>query len=169
MQKREASANPEEPPRADELFPPGRAIGSKGVIGSPARTPPPSPARLARPVSRPSPAAPGDLPLSPGPTSTAPGRRRGPRPSRRGAIGQPGRHSGGRALPTPPFLPLHPPSQEKTAVGPGWQPTAGGESRGEERGSTGRSRRGRPGARAEGNPAGRRRGNKMAALAEGQA
>lgn len=58
MQKREASANPEEPPRADELFPPGRAIGSKGVIGSPARAPtafPPRgwPARPHAPHRRP--------------------------------------------------------------------------------------------------------------------
>lgn len=135
-----------------------RAMGSKGIVSLPAPRRPtePLPRRVppAR-ASRPAPADPGDLPLPPGPTSTAPGRRRRPRPSGRGAIGQRGRHSRGRALPTPPSLPpSHStlPGRGKTAVGPGWQPTAGGERRGEERGAQEGAGAGR--ARAEGNPAG---------------
>lgn len=94
--------------------------------------PGPSPAEFLREVGPPGltplTTAPGDLPLPPGPTSTAPGRRRRPRPSCRGAIGQPGRHSGGRALPTPPSLPLHPPSQEKRRLGQGGSQRQAGSS-----------------------------------------
>lgn len=87
-------------------------------------------------------------------------------PPARGAIGQPGRHSGGRALPTPPSLPFHPPSPEKRRLGQGGSQRQAG-SAGVRSGGHRKKRAGQ--ARAEGSLAGRRRGDKMAALAEGQA
>lgn len=95
------------------------------------------------------------------------GRRRRPRPSSTGGDWS-ARPSLRRSRPAHASLPVPPPSQSgKTAVGPGWQPTAGGECWGEEPGT--QEGAGRPGARKGARPAGRRRGDKMAALAEGQA